>query len=420
MSDLWMVRHPAQTGHLELYYAARDTAVARVLEHGGELYRREEGGEFVRTLLTPEELGLVAPEVTSPKGVTPVPQTREERAKEVSDRLRAPFAAGDIRQREGMAQRSFDYVTIGEVRARIIDATDNQFSWEVVSDEIVGDVHKVRGRLTISVLDEKGREGTGTAVLAPQTRPGHEDSFKSAESDAFKRAAINFGVGLHLYRDDEKVHGGDLDRPTGAPRPPQPRPGPPPRPGSAPEPPGATERPVAGGKATPAQQQAISRLMTRQGLTARSVDWELVTQAQAADAIKALDAGRSPRLPNYLDRNAEYAERRFREGLGTTSEAAAWEEVVVGTHRDDLWPRLVALAAFHANDVAGSEAKESRFLVLAKHAPTAKIVEHIVEVAQPLGLLRDDGDLPTPLAEALADRIDDLDDIARAVEGAPS
>jgi hypothetical protein len=120
------------------------------------------------------------------------------------------FPEDVLEDKQGMT-----YIGHELIRERVIQCTDNQFDWEVTSvdyraDGVVRDrtnrntgetftpqVMVVIGKLTIPGLGM--RTGMGVNVLEGG---GGEDSYKAAESDAFKRAAMAFGVGLkQLYID---------------------------------------------------------------------------------------------------------------------------------------------------------------------------------------------------------------------------
>lgn len=124
----------------------------------------------------------------------------------ISDALRAPFPDSVIEQKQGKS-----YIGHEHIRERVIDATGNVFDWAVTSEEFRADgavirkdkdtqesyfaiVHRCNGVLTIPGLGS--RHGTGSQVIE---RNAGEDTFKAAESDAFKRAAMAFGCGLQLY-----------------------------------------------------------------------------------------------------------------------------------------------------------------------------------------------------------------------------
>ena len=120
--------------------------------------------------------------------------------------LRKPFT--NIKWRKGSDGKQVAYVTYHDVQERVIDATDGQYDWSITEirfiegqprlDRETGDTYMtpgvwmVTGKLTLPGLGT--RDGVGTA------QAHNEDAVKSAETDAFKRAAVKFGVGLHLYK----------------------------------------------------------------------------------------------------------------------------------------------------------------------------------------------------------------------------
>lgn len=124
--------------------------------------------------------------------------------------LKKPFEAGEIKQREGAGRQQFSYVDHENVLSRVMEATGDVFDWQIIdcgfhpSETYTkrgkdGNTYEAtrpaffwcRGRLTIPDLGT--REGYGTQVWE------NEDSPKGSETDSFKRAAMRFGVALHLY-----------------------------------------------------------------------------------------------------------------------------------------------------------------------------------------------------------------------------
>lgn len=116
--------------------------------------------------------------------------------------LAAPFPPELVRQRPGSGRNTFDYVSGADVIKRVIDATGGHFTWSVTSIQMVQEQSGhgcwlVRGTLTIPELGS--RDGIGT-------HPAEGiDAAKAAETDAFKRAAVKFGVALSLYLDEQPV-----------------------------------------------------------------------------------------------------------------------------------------------------------------------------------------------------------------------
>jgi hypothetical protein len=123
-------------------------------------------------------------------------------------KLLEPFPQSAIEHKQGMS-----YIAHDKIRLRVIEATDNAFDWVVTStdyridgavrarkDGNVPPVMIVTGQLTIPGLGTR----TGIGVQTLEAGSG-EDMYKGAESDAFKRAAMSFGVALkQLYTDDGK------------------------------------------------------------------------------------------------------------------------------------------------------------------------------------------------------------------------
>lgn len=110
-------------------------------------------------------------------------------------RLTEPFDRGQIKQREGARGKMLDYVGSGDIIKHVIDCTENNYDWVVARLELLSDAKGAfwfcLGTLTIP--------GLGTRSGAGTSRVENEDSPKSAETDAYKRAAVKFGVALDLY-----------------------------------------------------------------------------------------------------------------------------------------------------------------------------------------------------------------------------
>ena len=124
-------------------------------------------------------------------------------------RLGQPFSADLIEEKNGLA-----YLPHEIIRQRLIEATGNCFDWTIdqilfrddgvtrrAKDRTTGETPRplsmvVVGRLAIPELGT--RAGIGAHPL--DAGSGEDAAYKSAESDALKRAAMAFGVGLEqLY-----------------------------------------------------------------------------------------------------------------------------------------------------------------------------------------------------------------------------
>jgi len=127
---------------------------------------------------------------------------------EVTARLTEPFPVEHIDFKNGLA-----YVPQELVRDRLISATGNRFDWTIDqvlfrddgvtrrTDRATGENKRPLSMLVIGTLTIPGlgsRAGIGAHPL--DEGAGEDAAYKSAESDAFKRAAMAFGVGLRqLY-----------------------------------------------------------------------------------------------------------------------------------------------------------------------------------------------------------------------------
>ena len=118
------------------------------------------------------------------------------------EELMRPFDGSQVRQRMGPGRKPLDYISGPDVIRRLLDATGNRFSWNVERVQLVnhetasGSVGMWIVQGTLSLGDLGYRSGVGT-------HPADSvEAAKAAETDALKRAAIKFGVGLHLYEDD--------------------------------------------------------------------------------------------------------------------------------------------------------------------------------------------------------------------------
>lgn len=124
--------------------------------------------------------------------------------------LEAPFGDDTIEEKSGML-----YVPHEIVRERLIQATGNCFSWKIEqvifrddgvtrrSNDNTGAPRRPMSMIVIGTLSIPGlgeRAGVGAHPL--DEGAGEDAAYKSAESDALKRAAMAFGVGLkQLYID---------------------------------------------------------------------------------------------------------------------------------------------------------------------------------------------------------------------------
>ncbi len=108
--------------------------------------------------------------------------------------LAAPFEPEEVKLRT-QSGRQLHYVTARTVMNRLDDVLGPENWW----DDFVPLEHSVICRLTIRLPDGTILTKSDAGGYAGMADPGDDD--KSGFADAFKRAAVKFGVGRYLYRD---------------------------------------------------------------------------------------------------------------------------------------------------------------------------------------------------------------------------
>lgn len=131
-----------------------------------------------------------------------------------------------IKQRPGGGGKSLSYLSGSTITDLLNEAFGYLWSWEQVEQWVQksepkynpkydkepvpqGPVAHVKGKLTVHIPQEDGqvinivKTGYGSkAVLGSQA--DQESVFKAAGTDALKKAASLFGIGLELYRDEDE------------------------------------------------------------------------------------------------------------------------------------------------------------------------------------------------------------------------
>jgi Rad52/22 family double-strand break repair protein len=108
--------------------------------------------------------------------------------------LAAPFEPEEIKVRS-QAGRSLPYITSRTIMNRLDDVLGPSNWW----DDYQPLEHSVICRLTVRLPDGTVLTKSDAGGYAGMADPGDDD--KSGFADAFKRAAVKFGVGRYLYRD---------------------------------------------------------------------------------------------------------------------------------------------------------------------------------------------------------------------------
>lgn len=118
------------------------------------------------------------------------------------DKLRTPFTADQVKQREGPGGRKLDYVAIETVLERMLSEAPG-YSWTIHATDVRMTVDGKRHMAIVTgsfLVDGAIAFGVGAMVHADL-----DMAVKSANSEAMKNAAKNgFGVGLELWDADHR------------------------------------------------------------------------------------------------------------------------------------------------------------------------------------------------------------------------
>lgn len=118
-------------------------------------------------------------------------------ATDIVKKLSDPFPPQALRQREGQGGKRFTYVEGQTVIRRLNEATEGRWDMRIVNTEWRADLLIVTVELTIPGLGS--RQHIGVQRVSER---GGEDLLKGAVTDAMKKAATLFGVGIDLYGAD--------------------------------------------------------------------------------------------------------------------------------------------------------------------------------------------------------------------------
>lgn len=116
------------------------------------------------------------------------------------ERLQAPLPLADHEAREkgtSKDKKNKQYLVYinQEGVIPLLNSIDPNWTWEVQNVHFDSKYVSVTGRLTLKGI---AREGVGGNSPNGASSPVDEDTVKGAETDALKRAALRFGVGLYL------------------------------------------------------------------------------------------------------------------------------------------------------------------------------------------------------------------------------
>ena len=123
--------------------------------------------------------------------------------------LEKPFAADQIKRRDGNFGKVLDYVEGHAVIQRLNDAFDGNWSFEILEHEVLKDLGQVivLGKLTAENV-VKTQFGSSEITRAEETGEivSLADDLKAAATDAIKKAATLLGVALYLYNGNGSGH----------------------------------------------------------------------------------------------------------------------------------------------------------------------------------------------------------------------
>lgn len=118
--------------------------------------------------------------------------------------LRQPFAAADVKQRQGPGGQQLDYVAIETVLGRLLD-TAPEYSWMANPADVRMTIDGKRYIAIVSgqlYIGDKSATGFGAMVHADV-----DMAVKSANSEAMKNAAKNgWGVALELWDAEHRAN----------------------------------------------------------------------------------------------------------------------------------------------------------------------------------------------------------------------
>jgi len=119
--------------------------------------------------------------------------------------LEQPFPNELLRTRKGPFGQTFSYVEGAEYIRRLNDVFEGNWSFEIVEHQVREAEVVVLGKLIADGVTKMAFGGSSITVSREGEVISIADDFKAAATDALKKAASLFGVGLHLYSSDRPV-----------------------------------------------------------------------------------------------------------------------------------------------------------------------------------------------------------------------
>lgn len=114
--------------------------------------------------------------------------------------IKRPFSSDQIKQRKTSLGYTVDYLETHTIIARLNEAFIGEWSFRVIEHQLLEDVVVVLGELAVEGVT---KQQFGTCELSQESEEGIVfsigDALKAAASDALKKSATLFGIGLQLY-----------------------------------------------------------------------------------------------------------------------------------------------------------------------------------------------------------------------------
>ena len=119
--------------------------------------------------------------------------------------LEHPFDPSLLKTRRGAFGQSIHYVEAVEYIRRLNEAFEGEWSFEVVFYQVLDTEVLVMGKLQAGGVSKTAFGGSSITTARNNGKPlSIADDLKSAATDALKKAASMFGIGLHLYSSDAR------------------------------------------------------------------------------------------------------------------------------------------------------------------------------------------------------------------------
>lgn len=115
------------------------------------------------------------------------------------DVLCRPFPPEQVKQREGQGGKILSYVEAHNVVARLNEACEQGWAFEIIEHQVLDEEVIVVAKLTADGIVKMSFGGSSITRDRAGRPVSIADDLKAAGSDALKKAASLFGVGLEFY-----------------------------------------------------------------------------------------------------------------------------------------------------------------------------------------------------------------------------